>query len=124
MASISKNVHIDKLYDIVNKYSNTYHRTMKMKPADVKSNTYIDLILIIKILNLILAILSELNRYKNIFAKRYAPNRSEDSFVIKKVKNTMSWTMLLKILMQKKLLEGFTKKNCKKQIKKSLKLKK
>ena len=124
MNSISRNVHIDKLDDIVNKYNNTYHSTMKMKPADVKSNTYIDKILIIKALNLILAILLELNRYKNIFAKRYAPNRSEDSFVIKKVKNTMSWTMLLKILMQKKLLEGFTKKNCKKQINKSLKLKK
>ena len=124
MNSVSRNVDIDKLDDMVNKYNNTYHSTMKMKPADVKSNTYIDLILIIKALNLILAILLELNRYKNIFAKRYAPNRSEDSFVIKKVQNTMSWTMLLKILMQKKLLEGFTKKNCKKQIKKSLKLKK
>ena len=43
MASISKNVHIDKLYDIVNKYNNTYQSTMKVKPADVKSNTYIDL---------------------------------------------------------------------------------
>ena len=43
MASISKNVHIDKLDDIVNKYNNTYQSTMKVKPADVKSNTYIDL---------------------------------------------------------------------------------
>ena len=43
MVSISKNVHIDKLDDIVNKYNNTYHSTMKVKPADVKSNTYIDL---------------------------------------------------------------------------------
>ena len=38
--SISKNVHIDKLDDIVNKYTNTYHRTIKMKP--IKDNTYID----------------------------------------------------------------------------------
>ena len=35
-------VHIDKLEDIVNKYNNTYHRTTKMKPVDVKSSTYID----------------------------------------------------------------------------------
>ena len=39
--SISKNVNIDKLDDIVNKYDNTYHKTVKMEPADVKDNTYI-----------------------------------------------------------------------------------
>ena len=42
MISISKNVYIDKLDHIVNKYNNTYHNTIKMKPFDVKSNTYID----------------------------------------------------------------------------------
>ena len=42
MTSISKNVYIDKLDDIVNKYNNTKHRTTKMKPTDVKDNTYID----------------------------------------------------------------------------------
>ena len=35
MNSVSKNVYIDKLDDIVNKYNNTYHRTIKMKPVDV-----------------------------------------------------------------------------------------
>ena len=40
--AISRNVYIDKLDDIVNKYNNTYHNTIKMKPFDVKSNTYID----------------------------------------------------------------------------------
>ena len=39
---MSKNVYIDKLNDIVNEYNNTYHRTIKMKPVDVKDNTYID----------------------------------------------------------------------------------
>ena len=42
MTSISKNVHIDKLDNIVNKYNNTYHRTIKMKPVNVKNNTYTD----------------------------------------------------------------------------------
>ena len=42
MTSISKNVYIDKLDDIVNRYNNTYHSTIKMKPVDVKSNTYIE----------------------------------------------------------------------------------
>ena len=40
--SISKNVHINKLDDIVNEYNNTYHKTIKMKPIDVKNNTYIN----------------------------------------------------------------------------------
>ena len=42
MTSVSKYVYIDKLDDIVNKYNNTYHVTIKMKPVDVKSNGYID----------------------------------------------------------------------------------
>ena len=40
--SVSKNVYIDKLDDIVSEYNNTYHRTIKMKPVDVKDNKYID----------------------------------------------------------------------------------
>ena len=42
MTSVSKNLYIDKLDDIVNKYKNTYHRTTKIKPIDVKYSTYID----------------------------------------------------------------------------------
>ena len=42
MTSVSKNIYTKKLDDIVNKYNNIYHGTIKMKPFDVKSNTYID----------------------------------------------------------------------------------
>ena len=42
MTSTSKNVYINKLDDIINEYNNTYHRTIKMKPTDVKDNKYID----------------------------------------------------------------------------------
>ena len=42
MTSVSKNVYIDKLDYIIDEYNNTYHRTVKMKPVDVKDNTYID----------------------------------------------------------------------------------
>ena len=42
MTSISKNVYIDKLDNIVSKYNNTYHRAIKIKPADVRNNTHID----------------------------------------------------------------------------------
>ena len=61
MTSISKNVYIDELDDIVDKYNNTYHITIKMKPVDVKSNKYIDVT--IKIQNLRLVIVLE---YQNI----------------------------------------------------------
>ena len=42
MTSISKNVYINKLDNVINEYNNTYHRTIKMKTVDVKDNTYID----------------------------------------------------------------------------------
>ena len=42
MSSVSKNVYIDKLDDMVDEYNNTYHRTIQMKPVDAKDNTYID----------------------------------------------------------------------------------
>ena len=59
MTSISKNVYIDKLDNIVDEYNNTYHTAIKMKPIDVKDNTYINTSkeLIIKILNLKLGII-------------------------------------------------------------------
>ena len=42
MTLVSKNMYIDKLHDIVREYNSTYHRTIKMKPVNVKDNTYID----------------------------------------------------------------------------------
>ena len=42
MTAISKNVYIDKLDNLVNKYNNTYHSTIKKKPVDIENNTYID----------------------------------------------------------------------------------
>ena len=61
MTSTSKNVYIDKLDDKANKYNNTYHNLIKMKPIDVKSSAYIALVkkLMKKILNLKLVILLE-----------------------------------------------------------------
>ena len=93
MNLISKNVYIDKLDDKVNKYNNTYHKTIKIKPADVKSNTYINSgkEVKIKVLNLQLVILLEYQNIK-IFAKGYVPKWSEEAFVIKKVKNIVLWT--------------------------------
>ena len=68
MASISKNVYIDKLDDIVNKYNNTYHITIKMKPVDLKVTHILTLVkkLMIKILNLELVILLEYQNIKSL----------------------------------------------------------
>ena len=124
MTSISKNVYVDKLDDIVNKYKNTYHCTIKMKPVDVKPSTYIDIKLIIKILNLKLVILLEYQNIKNFLQVVMLRIGLKNFSWLKKLKALFCQHMLLVILKTKKLLEVFTKKNCKKQIKKSLVLKK
>ena len=63
-------------------------------------------------------------KQKNSFAKGYVPNWSEEDLVITKVKNTVTWTYIISDLKMKNLLERFMKRNLKKQIKKSLELKK
>ena len=93
MTSISKNVHIDKLDDIMNKYNNAYHSTIKMKPADVKSNTCIQSSKEIndRDLKFETGDIVKISKSKNIFAKGYTPNWSEEVFVINKVKNIVPW---------------------------------
>ena len=126
MTSISKNVYIDKLDDIVDEYNNTYHRTIKMKPVDVKTSTYIESSKEINYQDPKFKIddVVRISKYKNNFEKGYASNCSEEIFAIKKVKKLFRGHMLLVILKQKKLFERFTKKNCRKQIKNRLELKK
>ena len=72
MTSISKNLYINKLDGIVNEYNNTYHRTIKMKPIDVKDNTYIDSIKEVKDKDHKFQVRDHVrnSKYKNIFAKR------------------------------------------------------
>ena len=120
--SISKNGYINKLDDIVNKYNNTYHNIIKIKPVDVKSNTYIDSSKEVndedhkfKIDDSV-----RISKYKNVFAKGYVPNWSEEVYVITKTKNTVPWTYVTSILKANKLL----KKYCKKQIKKGFRVEK
>ena len=80
MTSLSKHVHIDKLDDIVNEYNNTYHRTIKMKPVDVKDNTYIGFKeeVIDKGLKFKVGDHVRISKFKNIFAKGRTPNWSEE----------------------------------------------
>ena len=72
MTPISKNVYIDKLDDIVSKYNNTYHRTTKTKPVDVKPSTYINSSKEINDENpkFIIGDIVRISKYQNIFCKR------------------------------------------------------
>ena len=76
MTSVSQNIYIDKQDEIVNKCSNTYHKTIKMKPVDVKSNIYINSRKEIddKDPKFIIDDIVRIPKYKNIFAKGYVPN--------------------------------------------------
>ena len=92
ITATSKNVYIDRLIDIVNKYNNTVHKTIKMKPIDVTGDSY--------------AACNEdfnkkgpkfkfndhvnISKYKNIFAKGYVPNWSEEVFIVNEIKNTVT----------------------------------
>ena len=112
VASISKNVHFNKLDDIVNEYNNTYHRTTKMKPVDVKDNTCIDFKKEVndndpkfKVGDYV-----RISKYKNIFAKGYTPNCSEEVFVIKKVKNTVPCTYVINDLNGEEIIGTFYEK--------------
>ena len=91
MPSISKNVYIDKLDDIVNEYNNTCHRTIKMKPSDAKDNTFINTGKEVneKDPKVKVGDDARISKYKSIFAKDYTSNWSEEIFVIKKIKNTV-----------------------------------
>ena len=90
-------MHNDKLDDIVNKYSNINHRTIQMKPIDVKDNTYIDFGKEVNDNDLKFKVGDHvrISQYKNIFAKGYTPDWSEEIFVIKKIENTVPWTYII-----------------------------
>ena len=106
---------IDKLDDIVNKYNNTYHSTIKMKPVDVKSITYIDSSKEIndKDRKFKIGDIVRISKQSNI-AKGYTSNWSEEVFVIKNINNTVTWTYIFNDLNGKEIIETFYKKNCKK----------
>ena len=94
MTTTSKNVYIDVLNGIVNKYNNTVHKTIKMKPINVTGDSYVEY--------------NEdankkgpkfnvndhvrISKYKNIFAKGYVPNWSKEVFFVNEIKNTVPWT--------------------------------
>ena len=108
MTAISKNIYFNALDDIVNKYDNTAHRAIKMQPINATSDSYAEYNEDSNKKNPKFKVgdHARISKYKNIFAKGYVPNWSEEVFIVNE--------------MVKKLLEHFIKKNCKRLIKKHL----
>ena len=126
ITSISKNVYIDRLDDIVNEYNNTYHTTIKMKPIDVKDNTYIntDKEINNKDPKFKFGDRVRISKYKKIFDKGYTPNWSEEKFVIKKVKNTVPWTYVINDLNIEEITGTFYEKELQKTNQEELRIEK
>ena len=91
-------MYYDVLNDVVNKYNNTKHSTIKMKPINVKDNkrVYFDehneKDSIFKVGDRV-----GISKFKNIFAKGYTPNWSREIFIVNKINDTVPYTYILKI---------------------------
>ena len=112
MTAISKNVYIDKLDDIVDEYNNTYHRTIEMKPVNIKDTTYINFEKEVnnKDRKFKIGDHVRISKYKNIFAKGYMPNWSEEVFISSKIKNTVPWTYVINDLNGEEIIGTFYEK--------------
>ena len=117
MTSISKNEYIKKIDDIVNEYNTTYHR---------KDNTKVDSTKKVndKCPKFKVGDHGRISKYKNIFAKRYTPNWSENVFVVKKAKNTVPWTYFINDLNGAEIVGTFYEKEPQKTNKQEFRIEK
>ena len=118
MTATGKNVYYDVLDDVVNKYNNTKHSTIKMKPIDVGDNNkrvYIDEYNE-KDSRFKVGDRVRISRYKNIFAKGYTPNWSKEIFIVDKINDTVPYTYNLKDLNDEEIIGSFYDKELQKSI--------
>ena len=109
MTATGKKVYYDVLDDVVNKYNNTKHSTIKMKPTDVKDNNkrvYIDEHKE-KDSRFKVGDRVRISKLKNIFPKGYAPNWSNEIFIVDKVNDTVPYTYNLKDLNDEEIIGSF-----------------
>ena len=109
MTIAGKNVYYDVLDDVVNKYNNTKHSTIKMKPKDVGDNNkrvYIDEHNK-KSARYNVGDRVRISKFKNIFAKGYTPNRSREIFIINEINDMVPYTYNLKYLNGEKIIGRF-----------------
>ena len=112
MAAVSKNVYFDVLDDIVNKYNNTVHISIKKKQFDVTFDSYAECNedSIEKDPKFKVGDHVRTSKYKNVFAKGYTQNWLEDVFVISKIKDTVTWTYVISDLNGEPITGIFYKK--------------
>ena len=115
MTAVSKIVYFDVLDDIVNKYNNTFHRAIKMKPIDITSDSYAENSADSNKKDPKFKVGDHLKNMKiqNIFAKGYSPHCSEEIFIIK-IKNTDPWTYVISTLIGEEIVGTFYEKELQK----------
>ena len=118
MTASSKKIYFDVLDNIIDKFSNTYHNTIKMEPTDLESNSYPEYTLIKQVIML------ELQSTKTFFLEDMLLIGQKKFSQLAKLKILYHGNMLYSIQMLKELLELFMKKNCRRQIKKGVEQKK
>ena len=118
MTATGKNVYYDVLDDVVSKYNNTEHSTIKMKPIDVKDNNkrvYIDehneKDCRFKVGDRV-----RISKIKNIFAKGYTPNWSKEIFIVNKINDKVPYTYNIKDLNGKEIIGSFYDRELQKSI--------
>ena len=116
MTAISKDVYFDVLDDIFNKYNNTVHKTVKIKPIDVTDDSYDEYNEDFNLKNWKFKVgdLVRISKRKNIFAKGYPPNWSEEVFVVSGIKNTVPWTYVVSDLNDEEITGSFCEKELQK----------
>ena len=131
MTAISKNVYFDVLDDIVDEYNNTYHKTIKMKPVDVKSDSFAEYNGIAfneesnkKDPKFKVGDHVRISKFKNVFAKGYTPKRSEEIFAVKKIKNRVPWTYIINDLKDEEIVGSFYEKELQKTNQKEFRIEK
>ena len=112
MTAVSKNIYFDVLDYIFDRYNNTVHRTIKIKPIDVTGDSYADYNEDFnkKYPKFNISDHLRISTYKNVFAKGYTPNWSEEVFVVTKIKNTVSWTYVFSDLNGEEITGRFYEK--------------
>ena len=112
MTAVSKNIYFDVLDYIFDRYNNTVHRTIKIKPIDVTGDSYADYNEDFnkKYPKFNISDHLRISTYKNVFAKGYAPNWSEEVFVVTKIKTTVSWTYVFSDLNGEEITGRFYEK--------------
>ena len=126
MTATGKNVYYDVLDDVVNKYNNTKHSTIKMKPIDVKDNkrVYIDehnekdttKSSSLESSRFKVGDRVRISKFKNIFAKGYTPNWSREMFIVNKINDRVPYTYNLKDLNDEEVIGSFYDRELQKSI--------